>query len=213
MTTEQKQPMIAVHGSTGRLGALIVQQLGDQFAGAVSRDGTIPKCDVVIDVSSPAGINTLIESLEGQALVIGTTGGLPMAAIQEYSTKAAVVIAANFSAGIPILLDLVNKAVGALPDGWDIEVVEAHHSAKVDSPSGTAKRIVATIQEATQSQQGIATHSLRVGDTFGEHTVWLCGEGERIELKPVATRREVFAIGAKKWANWAVKQPNGLYIK
>ena len=92
-----------------------------------------------------------------------------------------------------------------LPEGWHVEVVEAHHAAKKDAPSGTAKRLVQAIG------RDVPTHSLRVGDTFGEHTVWMCGPGERLELKHVATRREVFAIGAVRWAKWLVQQPVGLH--
>ena len=55
------------------------------------------------------------------------------------------------------------------------------------------------------------THAIRLGDTIGEHTIWLSGPGERLELKHVATRREVFAIGALRWAEWLMQQPAGLY--
>ena len=76
-----------------------------------------------------------------------------------------------------------------------------------DAPSGTAKRIVRAINQTTSKE--IPVHALRVGDTFGEHTVWMCGPGERIEIKHVATNRSVFAIGALRWAKWLVNQPNG----
>ena len=157
------------------------------------------------DVSSASGTAALLPRLDGQALVVGTTGDLPMKALSTYARSAAVAIVPNFSVGIPLLLELVQQAVGQLPPGWDIEVVEAHHHHKQDAPSGTAKRIV----RATGLEY-VPTHSLRVGDTFGEHTVWLCGPGERIELKHVATRREVFAIGAMRWARTLAHAPPGL---
>ncbi len=195
---------VAVHGATGRLGRLIVAEAGADFAGPVGRDGAVPDCDVVIDVSQPAGLAALLPRLSGQPLVIGTTGALPMAALEAYAATAPVVIVPNFSVGIPLLLELVERAVALLPEGWDIEIVEAHHHHKVDAPSGTAKRLVKATGRA------VPTHALRVGDTFGEHTVWMCGPGERLELKHVATRREVFAIGALRWARWIRSQPAGL---
>ena len=196
---------VAVHGASGRLGRLIVAEADSSYAGAIGRTGPIPPCDVVIDVSSAVGTTALLSRLSGQALVVGTTGDLPLEALATYAEQAAVAVVPNFSVGIPLLLDLVRRAVGALPSGWDIEVVEAHHHHKKDAPSGTARRIVRAI-----GRPGVPTHSLRVGDTFGEHTVWLCGPGERIELKHVATQRSVFAIGAMRWARALAQAPNGL---
>jgi len=188
-------PRVAICGARGRLGALIAAEAGDRFAGSIDRTGPVPPCDVVVDVSSAAGTAELLPRLSGQPLVVGTTGALPMDALEAYARTAPVAIVPNFSVGVPLLTELVQQAVAALPEGWQIEVVEAHHIHKKDAPSGTAKRLV----RAT-GRSDVPTHSLRVGDTFGEHQVWLCGPGERIELKHVATRREVFAIGAMRWA-------------
>lgn len=188
-------PRVAICGARGRLGALIAAEAGDHFAGSIDRTGPVPACDVVVDVSSAAGTAGLLPRLSGQPLVVGTTGALPMDALEAYARTAPVAIVPNFSVGVPLLTELVQQAVAALPEGWQIEVVEAHHIHKKDAPSGTAKRLV----RAT-GRPDVPTHSLRVGDTFGEHQVWLCGPGERIELKHVATRREVFAIGAMRWA-------------
>ena len=188
-------PRVAICGARGRLGAQIAAEAGDRFAGSIDRTGPVPACDVVVDVSSAAGTAGLLPRLSGQPLVVGTTGALPMDALEAYARTAPVAIVPNFSVGVPLLTELVQQAVAALPEGWQIEVVEAHHIHKKDAPSGTAKRLV----RAT-GRPDVPTHSLRVGDTFGEHQVWLCGPGERIELKHVATRREVFAIGAMRWA-------------
>jgi 4-hydroxy-tetrahydrodipicolinate reductase len=198
-------PSIAVCGAGGRLGRLIVAEAGAAFVGAVGRTGAVPSCDVIIDVSSAAGTAALLPRLSGQPLVVGSTGDLPIAALEAYAVSAPVAIVPNFSVGVPLLVELVQQAVGALPDGWQIEVVEAHHIHKLDAPSGTARRLV----RAT-GREDVPTHSLRVGDTFGEHQVWLCGPGERIELKHVATRREVFAIGAMRWARELHGAPPGL---
>lgn len=198
---------VAVHGASGRLGRLIVAEAGSAFAGPVERSGPVPPCDVVIDVSSAAGTASLLPRLSGQALLVGTTGDLPVDSLAKYAEDAAVAVVPNFSVGIPLLLELVERAVGALPPGWDIEIVEAHHHHKKDAPSGTAKRLA----RAT-GRDDVPTHALRVGDTFGDHTVWLCGPGERIELRHVATRREVFAIGALRWAHTLATSPAGLQL-
>lgn len=197
---------VAVCGARGRLGSLITQEAGERFAGAIERTGPVPDCDVVIDVSSAAGLVGLLPRLTGQPLVVGTTGDLPWEALQAYARRAAVAVVPNFSVGIPLLLDLVERALPQLPPGWHIEVVESHHAAKKDAPSGTAKRLVRAI-----GRQDVPTHSLRVGDTVGEHTVWLAGPGERIELKHVATRRAVFALGALRWADKILDLPVGLH--
>jgi len=181
------------------------------MACAVPRGEAPPRCDVVIDVTSAEGLGALLQRMSGQALVVGTTGTLPWDELEAYACTAAVVVVPNFSVGVPLLIDLIRQAIPVLPDGWDIEVVEAHHHHKKDAPSGTAKRLVRAVTEAGGPAE-VPTHSLRVGDTVGEHTVWLSGPGERIELKHVATRRSVFAIGALRWADWVQKQPAGLFL-
>jgi 4-hydroxy-tetrahydrodipicolinate reductase len=105
-------------------------------------------------------------------------------------------------------LALIDTAMTMLPEGWDIEIMDVHHNQKVDAPSGTAKRLAQAIKGHGLMSPPI--HSLRVGDTFGEHTIWMCGPGERIEIKHVATQRHVFAIGAHRWAHWLSIQPVGL---
>jgi 4-hydroxy-tetrahydrodipicolinate reductase len=192
---------IAVSGATGRLGRLIVAEAGDRFAGPIGRTGPVPECNVVIDVSTPDGLRALLPRLRGQPLVVGTTGDLPD--LRPYAAHAPVLVTANFSAGVPLLLDLVAEAARRL-NGWDVEIVETHHNQKRDAPSGTAKRIAGAVGG------DVPIHSLRVGDAVGTHTVVLAGPGERIELTHVATRREVFAIGAIRAAEWIVGQPPGL---
>jgi len=192
---------IAVSGATGRLGRLVALEAGTRFAGPIGRTGPIPDCDVVIDVSTPDGLRGLLPRLSGQPLVVGTTGALPD--LRPYAARAPVLVTANFSAGVPLLLDLVAEAARRL-EGWDVEIVEAHHNQKRDAPSGTAKRTAGAVG------RDAPIHSLRVGDTFGTHTVVFAGPGERIELTHVATRREVFAIGAIRAAEWIVGRPPGL---
>ena len=238
-------PKVAVHGATGRLGSLIVgcattsssssssgsSDSALHYAGAIGRDGPIPSdAGVVIDVSLPAGTAALLGRLTSHAastgakplpLVIGTTGAdLPWDAIKAYAATAPVVVSANFSVGVPLVLGMISsiKSGGGLPAGWSAEVTEIHHTAKRDAPSGTAKRLVEGLASAGVPAFGpegtpIPTHALRLGDTVGVHTVYLAGPGERVEVTHTATRREVFALGALRLAQWAAGQPAGLYIK
>jgi 4-hydroxy-tetrahydrodipicolinate reductase len=201
---------IAIHGASGRLGQLIAQEAGVSFVGSVERGGPIPDCDVVIDVSSPGGLDSLMERLSGQPLLIGTTGALPMAKIESYGATAPVALIANFSAGVPLLLKLIQQAVASMPSEWRVEIVESHHDQKKDAPSGTARRMVRAVEEAG-GPSNPPTHAIRAGDTIGEHTIWLAGPGERIEIKHVATQRAVFALGALRWADWLKSQPAGVY--
>ena len=197
--------VIAVQGHAGKLGSLIMAHAP---CIAIERGMDFPSCEVVIDVSSPEGLRNLLPRLSGQALLIGTTGELPWEELEAYAKTAPVAVVPNFSVGVPVMLSLIDTALSMLPTGWDIEIVEVHHNQKKDAPSGTAKRLRSAIE--AHGYHDIPTHALRVGDTFGEHTVWMCGPGERIELKHVATKREVFAIGAHRWAHWLLQQPAGL---
>ena len=201
---------VAIHGASGRLGQLIATEADSDFAGPVPREGAVPAAEVIIDVSSAAGLSALIGRLSGQPLLIGTTGELPLAEIEAYGETAPVAIVPNFSAGVPLLLELIQQAVAKMPDEWRVEIIEAHHDQKKDAPSGTAKRMQRAVTDAG-GEAAPPTHAIRAGDTIGEHTIWLAGPGERLELKHVATRREVFAIGALRWAAWLTQQPPGVY--
>lgn len=229
-------PAVAVHGSTGRLGSLIAGLAGKggeaasgapaTLTGSIARDSGIPAgTQVVIDVTLPTGTAALLEKLNAHAaagnkalpLIIGTTGDLPMDAIRAYAAKAPVAISANFSAGIPLVLSMLESCKTGLPSGWTAEVTEIHHTAKKDAPSGTAKRLVAGLAannvKGLDASQPVPAHALRLGDTVGVHTVFLAGPGERVEITHTATRREVFAIGALRLAAWVATQQPGLYIK
>jgi 4-hydroxy-tetrahydrodipicolinate reductase len=203
---------VAVHGAGGRLGRLVVAELDAApdlvYAGAVPREGPLPGAEVVIDVSSAAGTAALLPRLDAQALVVGTTGVLPWGALEERARTAPVAVVPNFSVGVPLLDALLRQALPALPPGWEVEIVEAHHRHKQDAPSGTARKLAQAVEDS--GRKSPPTHSLRAGDTVGEHTVWLCGPGERIELRHVATRREVFALGALRWARHVATQGPGL---
>ena len=156
----------------------------------------VPAFDVAVDFSLPEGFDAILAlCLErGTPLVSGTTGLEPAQreAIEAAAARIPVLWASNFSLGVAVLHDLVQRAARALP-GWDCDIVEVHHARKVDAPSGTAL----TLGAATE-QGGAAPRyaSLRAGDVVGEHTVQFTGHGERVELVHRATSRDVFARGA-----------------
>jgi 4-hydroxy-tetrahydrodipicolinate reductase len=243
-----------VSGATGRLGRAITRLAGQSanlvFVGGTARqahaaagvvaqtdvDPRLNGADVVIDVSSPDFMAAFIrqhgEALSGRALVVGTTGlaAAEQAALDDLAERVAVLVAPNFSPGLNLLLDLVRRAAAALPSGaFDIEIVEAHHRAKVDSPSGTALALAQAVAEARdvsleqvrrdgrsgrtgeRPPSEIGLHAVRGGGVIGEHRVLLLGERERIELVHSAGDRDVFAACALDAARWIVGRPPGHY--
>jgi 4-hydroxy-tetrahydrodipicolinate reductase len=189
-------------------------------------------CDVAIDFSVPASTRALVDAAlpAGLPLVIGTTGfdAAQESAIESAAGKLAIVRAGNYSLGITVLLDLVAEAAQRLP-GYEIEVLEMHHNRKVDAPSGTALALARSAAEARgvdldekavyhregltgpREPGSIGMQALRMADVVGEHTVYLAGPGERVELSHRALSRENFATGAVRAAGWVVGRRAGLY--
>lgn len=205
---------VGVHGATGRMGALVLAEIerADDMAVAWTCGRTLPDdlgADVIIDFSTPDGLRALL----GRArvpVVSGTTG------VTVDDPPIAFLQAANFSLGVAVLAKLVRSAAAALP-GWDVEVVELHHKHKRDAPSGTALRLVEGLGPQRVGRDGprepgeVGLHAVRGGDIVGEHRVYLCGPGERLELAHVATHRGLFASGAVVAARWIVGRPPGRY--
>lgn len=208
----------------GRMGHNLIRLLTDLSAVA-----SIAEADVVIDFSHPDWTGPLLSRLltEPRPLVVGTTGLSPeiRAEIVRLSERVPVVLAPNTGTGVNVLRCLVQKAAEALGSGWDIEVLEMHHRRKVDAPSGTAWMLLEALGErsdAVASRVGetgartdaeIGIQTLRGGDVVGEHTVYLIGEGERLELTHRAWSRDTFARGALRAARWLLEdgRPPGLY--
>jgi 4-hydroxy-tetrahydrodipicolinate reductase len=196
-------------------------------------DGGLAACEVYIDFTSPAATRAVAEAAtrHRRAAVIGTTGLGPddEAAIAALARVAPVVFAANFSLGVNLVLGLVRQAARALGPAWDAEVVETHHRAKRDAPSGTALMMARAIaaghgvdydQVKRHSRDGdvgprprgeIGVSSIRGGDVVGEHTAYFFGTAERLEISHRATSRNIFAAGALRAAAWVVAQPPGRY--
>jgi 4-hydroxy-tetrahydrodipicolinate reductase len=206
--------------------------LGDGVVAAADIEAGLAACDVYIDFTTPASTRAVAEAAarHRRAAVIGTTGLGPAdeAAVDALARVAPLVFAANFSLGVNLVLGLVRQAARALPE-WDAEVVEAHHRAKRDAPSGTALMIARAIaaghgvdydsvkRHARDGDVGprplgeIGVSSVRGGDVVGEHTAYFFGPAERLEISHRATSRAIFAAGAIRAAAWVAGQPPGRY--
>ena len=189
--------------------------------------------EVVIDFSIASATAKLLPICAGQhiPMVIGTTGldSDTRAALERAAERVPIVFAPNYSQGVNALYFLAARAAELLGPGFDAEIVEIHHKRKVDSPSGTAVRLSEVVAAAkrldperavTHGRSGhvgarpreeVGVMALRGGDVVGEHTLYLVGEGERIELTHRATDRSIFARGAVRAAHWVVGRPAGLY--
>mgnify|MGYP001113591766 FL=1 len=190
------------------------------------------EADVVIDFSSPAALNGLLEFARTRhvPLILATTGYSPEQVAQVGATAIQVPIfrSANMSLGINVLLELVKKAASVLGDSYDIEIVERHHRRKVDAPSGTALMIADAAAEGCghetqyvyerhstrrpRDKKEIGISAVRGGTIVGEHEIIFAGHDEIMEIKHTALSREIFAQGAIAAAKFiaGVEKP-GLY--
>ena len=225
---------ILIHGASGRMGQALSRlaaaepgrwEVAAAVAGRVPAqrvvDGVphfaaaelsgVPDFEVAIDFSLPQGFDRVLALCvaRGRPLVSGTTGLEPAQrdALQAAATSIPVLWASNFSLGVAVLDELVERAARALP-GWDCDIVEAHHVHKKDAPSGTAL----SLGEAARAAGAEPRYaSLRAGDIVGEHLVQFTGLGERIELVHRASNRDIFARGALHAARRLAGRAAGRY--
>lgn len=188
--------------------------------------------DVVIDFSNPEN------SLEvarycgefAKALVIGSTGinKKQLKQIESVADRIPLMVAPNMAVGVNLLFEITRLTARILEQGYDIEIVEAHHRFKKDAPSGTAMRLKEVLLEelgrpesnviygrqgitGERPQQEIGVHTIRGGDVVGDHTVHFLGDGERIELTHKASSRATFAAGALRAAAFLKNQTPGIF--
>lgn len=207
----------------GRLGVTLAGSLAD----------VIDQFDVVIDFTAPAATvaHLALCKSHGKAIVIGTTGlnDEQKQQVSAAATQVPVVYSGNYSVGVNVSLKLLEMAAKTFGDTVDIDVLEAHHRHKVDAPSGTALMMGEAVAGALgrdlkdvavyareghtgpRDRQQIGFQTLRGGDTVGDHTVFFFGEGERVEIRHVATNRANFAVGAVRAALWAAAKEPALY--
>lgn len=212
---------LAIIGAKGRMGQMLIAcakadpalqvaaavDVGDDLAKAVAG------CDVAIEFALREATLPVakLAAARKKPLVIGTTGhtDAEKQAIRAALQPVPCVWSANYSTGVNTLFWLSGKVAAIVGPSWECEIVETHHTAKKDAPSGTAK----TLQEIIQQARGkdVPAHALRIGDVVGDHTVTFGTAGERLELTHRASSRETFARGALRAARWVVGQKPGLY--
>lgn len=191
------------------------------------------KADVLIDFTRPEGSLRHLEACRnnGVHMVIGTTGftAAGKQAIEAASREIPIVFAPNMAVGVNAVFKLLDVAARILSEGYDVEVIEAHHRHKVDAPSGTALRMGEVVAaalgrdlaecavygreghtgERPATQIGFST--IRGGDVVGDHTVLFAGTGERIEITHRSASRMSYALGALRAARYIRGRKSGLY--
>lgn len=233
---------ILITGSNGRMGKTVreaVEVHPNALVGATHDLGdslkvALLQADCVIDFTIHEFTDELLSGAlqHRKPLVIGTTGHseAQKKSIKEASKELPIVYAPNFSIGVNTLFWLTRKATEILGnERWDIEVTEMHHKHKVDSPSGTARRLLEILNAGTNTNyeedvkhgrvgnigarpsKEIGMHTLRGGDVVGDHTVLFAADGERLELTHKASSRQTFATGAVEAAVWLQDKDYGLY--
>jgi 4-hydroxy-tetrahydrodipicolinate reductase len=204
----------------GSLGVVATPDIGSALLGA----------EVVIDFSTAAAVPALLGTAAQQkvAVVSGTTGlgEAAQSALERAAQVVPVLWAPNTSLGVHVLAELVEQAVKQLGARFDVEIVEMHHKRKIDAPSGTALRLAAAARAGrpdlaelhardgnvgARGANELGVLAVRGGDVIGDHTVFLLGTGERLELTHRASSRELFAEGALTAARFVVGKAPGRY--
>ena len=184
--------------------------------------------DVVVDFSFHGAVKELLDYCISKNLpvVVATTGHTAeeKKLIEDAAKKIPVFFSANMSVGVAVLADLAKNAAAAFPNA-DIEIVETHHNRKIDVPSGTALLLANSIKEARptaefnigrpengkRTKEEIGIHSLRMGNYFGKHEIYITTGSETLTLSHEAHNRTLFAEGALKAAAFIIGKEPGLY--
>jgi 4-hydroxy-tetrahydrodipicolinate reductase len=211
-------------------GELIGSRCGVSVAADIA---AIAGSDVLIDFTRPEGTLAHLGACRthGVKMVIGTTGfsAEERASIAQVGDAIAIVMAPNMSVGTNLVFQLIAQAAHVLNDGYDIEIIEAHHRHKVDSPSGTALKMGEIVAAALgrdlaacavhgrhgvtgeRDAKAIGFSAIRGGDIVGDHTVLFAGSGERVEVSVKASSRATYAQGALRAARWLQSKSSGLF--
>lgn len=232
---------VAVAGASGRMGTMLIDAVKASSDCELSATldlgcdvrAALAGSQVLIDFTRPEGtLEHLAACRElGVKAVIGTTGfsDEQKATIARTAQDIAMVMSPNMSVGVNVVLRLLDTATRALAQGYDIEIVEAHHRHKVDAPSGTALKMGEVVaaalgrdlaQCAVYGREGVTGErdpstlgfaTVRGGDIVGDHTVMYCGTGERIEITHKASSRVTYAQGSLRAARFLAHKARGLY--
>ena len=196
-------------------------------------EAALSGCDVLVDFTRPEGTMQHVDVClrHGVKMIVGTTGltDEDRARIKVAANKTAIVVAPNMSVGVNLVFRLLDVAARVLAEGYDVEIVEAHHRHKVDAPSGTALRMGEVIASALdrdlkscavygregvtgeRNPETIGFSTIRGGDMVGDHTAMFAGIGERVEITHKASSRATFAIGALRAARFVADKDYGLF--
>ncbi|MDY6821121.1 MAG: 4-hydroxy-tetrahydrodipicolinate reductase [Deferribacterota bacterium] len=190
------------------------------------------KADIIIDFSGSKGTKANLDNYSKlkKPLVIGSTAldDSTVKSLENMSKNFPLVLSPNMSIGVNLLFKLTEIVAKTLKEGFDIEIVEAHHNMKKDAPSGTAMKLANIIKDINSLKENdiiygrkgdscvreknqLCVHAIRGGDIVGDHTVMFCGLGERLELTHRASSRNTFVKGAIKAALWIKEKEPGLY--
>jgi 4-hydroxy-tetrahydrodipicolinate reductase len=222
-------------GQSPYLGRDAGELVGAPCGVAISADieRTLATADVLIDFTRPEGTLRHLAACDvlKVKMVIGTTGFSEQhrERMSDVGQRIGIVAAPNMSVGVNLIFKLLDTAARVLAEGYDIEIVEAHHRHKVDAPSGTALRMGEVVAQAAardlascavygregvtgeRNPSTIGFATVRGGDIVGDHTVLFAGIGERVEITHKASSRATFAQGALRAARWLANRPAGLY--
>ena len=232
---------IAINGYKGKMGQALIEavnlstsaELCVQLDKGDNAKYSLKDFDVLIDFSRPKATLSAISVCRdaGKAMVIGTTGFSDdeLEIIHQASKEMPIVFAPNMSIGVNLTLKILETSAKVIGPDSSIEIIEAHHRYKVDSPSGTALKMGEVVANAlgrdlaecaiygrkgiekSRDINTIGFSSIRGGDVVGEHTVAFFMEGERVEITHKASSRMIYANGALRAAHWLHKKPNNLY--
>ena len=212
-------------------GELVGSARGVKITDDVGR--ALQGCDVLVDFTRPEGTLTHLAVCRSQGvkMVIGTTGfsDEQKKDIAGAARDIALVFAPNMSVGVNVTFKLIEVAAKALSEGYDVEIIEAHHRHKVDAPSGTALKMGDVVAKAlgrnlaecaVYDREGVTGERktgtigfavVRGGDIVGDHTVMFAGTGERIEITHRSNSRATYAQGALRAARFLSGKKNGLF--
>jgi len=233
-------PDLGLHAALELAGNAAVGRDAGELVGAAcgvrvrdDPEAAIAGAQVLIDFTRPAGALAHLAACRNArvAMVVGTTGFAPAerAQFSAAASEIPIVLAPNMSVGTNLVFKLIATAAQVLRDGYDIEIIEAHHRHKVDAPSGTALRMGEIVAAATgrsldacavygregvtgeRDAKTIGFSAIRGGDIVGDHTVLFAGTGERVEVSVKAGSRATYAQGALRAARWLQGKSSGLY--
>ena len=199
-----------------------IRHLLDEFPEITVQDFKVEKIDIatpslVIDFSSPDYLSEILHTCVHQKLplVLGTTGlnSNHHELIGKAKKTIPILMGSNMSIGIATLKKSITNFLMSSQESFSCNLIEIHHTQKVDAPSGTAIEIMKFLEDlpGDKIQMPISVNSHRIGRAFGTHRVEFYNSRETISFQHIAHSRDIFASGAIAAAQWIISNPPGLY--